>query len=255
MGARWPAPLRVGVEKGDMADPDRGVSRRLDRWAGGCLIAAAVLILPVTVHPDIFETTLADAALDATSWVPMHAGLVLAAILSLVGWSGLYAPRADRLGRLGAIGFALVVPGLVMAACLFYAEAFLLPVIAAHAPEVFAWDGPVVTSWAAVISASLAGLWVLGLALLGLALRRSAIVPAGAALTLTVGAIAFAVLAGPFVPVLGPLSTVVFAGGHVWIGAALVTGSRRAIREPDVGTPVAPTSVPPGTAEAQREEA
>ncbi len=208
-----------------MARSERGISRRWDRWSGGCLIVAALLILPVIVHPDIFQTTLADAALETPLWVPLHAGLVLAAILSLLGLFGLYAGHADRLGRLGAVGFILAVPGLVMAACLFYWEAFLLPVIAAHAPEVFAWDGPLVTSWAALFSASLAGLWVVGLALFGLALWRSAVVPAGAALTLTVSAVAFALLAGPFVPVLGPLSTLAFAGGYVWVGSVLLRGA------------------------------
>ncbi|MFD2090970.1 hypothetical protein [Blastococcus deserti] len=236
-----------------MADSDPGVSRRMDRWSGGCFIVAALLILPVIVHPDIFQTTLADAALDTTLWVPMHAGLVIAAISSLAGLFGRYAPRADRLGRLGAVGFALAVPGLVMAACLFYWEAFLLPVIAAHAPEVVAWDGPVVTSWAAVFSASLAGLWVVGLALLGLALWRSAIVPPGAALTLTIGAVAFPLLAGPFVPVLGPLSTLIFAGSHVWIGVALLTGAGGRTANPGLGR-AAPTFVPRSGTQRSGEE-
>jgi hypothetical protein len=35
-----------------------------------------------------------------------------------------------------------------MTACVAYAEAFLLPVIARDTPEVFGWEGPVLTSWA-----------------------------------------------------------------------------------------------------------
>ena len=38
-------------------------------------------------------------------------------------------------------GSRCAVVGLVMTACVAYAEAFLLPVIAADTPEVFAWDG------------------------------------------------------------------------------------------------------------------
>ncbi|WP_142458662.1 hypothetical protein [Geodermatophilus aquaeductus] len=196
---------------------------------------AGVLIIPVVGHPDIFEATLAHAALGTGLWVPMHAGLVVAVILSLVGLLGLYAGHADRLGRVGAVGFALAVPGLVLAACAFYWEAFLLPVIARHAPGTFAWNGPVVGSWAVVASGSLAALWFIGLALLGLALWRSGLVPAGAALTLAVGAVAFALLAGPFVPVLGPLSVVAFAAGHVWVGAALRAGAARQAADPRPG--------------------
>ena len=35
-----------------------------------------------------------------------------------------------------------------MTACVAYAEAFLLPLIARDTPEVFGWEGPVLTSWA-----------------------------------------------------------------------------------------------------------
>lgn len=207
-------------------------------------MVAGVLIIPVVGHPDIFEATLAHAALSTSLWVPMHAGLVVAVILSLIGLLGLYAGHADRLGRVGAVGFALAVPGLVLAACAFYWEAFLLPVIARHAPETFAWNGPVVGSWAVVASGSLAVLWFIGLALLGLALWRSGLVPAGAALTLAVGAVAFALLAGPFVPVLGPLSVVTFTAGHVWVGAALRAGAAQQATDPRPGRPGSSDEVP-----------
>lgn len=196
---------------------------RLDRWSGGCWVAAGLLLVIGVFHPDVFETTFAHAALHTPLWVPMHAAATIAAILSLFGLAGLYATRVERLGRLGAVGFALAVPGLVITACVAYAEAFLLPVIAADTPEVFAWDGPVVTSWAIRVTTGLALLWLVGLFLLGLALWRSGVVPRPAAATLTVSSLAFTVFAGPFVPVLGPASTLAFAGAYVWVGAALWT--------------------------------
>jgi hypothetical protein len=198
---------------------------RLDRWSGGCWVAAGLLLLIGVFHPDVSETTFAAAALDTALWVPMHAAAVMAVVFTLVGLLGLYAPRADRLGRLGAVGFALAVPGLVMTACVAYAEAFLLPVIAADNPEVFAWDGPVVSSWAIRLTTGLALLWLIGLCLLGLALWRSHLVPRSAALTLAISAVAFIVFAGPFVFLLGPLSTLAFATGYVLVGVALWTGA------------------------------
>ena len=108
---------------------------RLDRWSGGCWVAAGLLLLIGVFHPDVSETTFADAALNTSLWVAMHAAAVVAVIFTLVGLLGLYARRAERLGRLGAIGFALAVPGLVITACVAYAEAFLLPVIAADSPR------------------------------------------------------------------------------------------------------------------------
>ena len=145
--------------------------------------------------------------------------------MTLFGLFGLYARRADRLGRLGAIGFALAVPGLVVTACVAYAEAFLLPIIAADTPELFAWDGPVVTSWAVRVTSGLGLLWFIGLFLLGLALWRSRTVPRSAALTLAIAAVAFIVFAGAFVFVLAPLSTLALAAGYVLVGVALWTGA------------------------------
>jgi len=163
---------------------------RLDRWSGACLIAAGLLLVPGMLHPDIFETTLADVADDAV-WVPIHVIAVGVVVLTLFGLTGLYGPRAERLGRLGAVGVVLAVIGLVMTACVAYAEAFLLPVIARDHPEVFDWNGPVTTSWAVRVTTGMALLWLVGLVLLGLSLWRSRVVPPGAALTLVGGAVAF----------------------------------------------------------------
>jgi hypothetical protein len=197
---------------------------RLDHWSGACWIAAAPLILLGTLHPDIFETTLAHVAADAL-WIPIHVAALVAVVLSLFGLSGLYVTRAERLGRLGGVGFALAVVGLVMTACVAYAEAFLLPVIARDHPAVFDWDGPVTTSWAVRVTTGMALLWLVGLVLLGVALWRSGVVPAGAALTLAGGAVAFSVFGGLLIPVLAPLSTLALALGYAWIGLALWTGA------------------------------
>lgn len=197
---------------------------RLDRWSGACWIAAGVLLLLGTLHPDIFETTLAHVAADAL-WVPIHVAALVAVVLTLFGLTGLYVARAERLGRLGAVGFVSAVIGLVMTSCVAYAEAFLLPVIARDHPEVFDWDGPVTTSWAVRVTTGMALLWLVGLILLGRELRRSGVVPAGAALTLIGGAAAFTVFGGLLIPVLAPLSTLALAVGFVWIGLAMWTGA------------------------------
>lgn len=204
--------------------PDADIGRRLDRWTGGCLAVAGLLLLSTAPHPDVFESTFAEAALDTPFWVAMHAALLVSAFLTLVAVCGLYGLHAARLGRLGAVGIALAVIGLVVSSCALYFEAFLLPVVARHDPALFAWDGPVIGSWGFRLSA-LAGLWLVGMGLLGIALARSGVVPPAAGWTLAVSAAAFALLEGPFVPVLGPVSTLAFAVGHVWVGTALWTGA------------------------------
>jgi hypothetical protein len=212
---------------------DVSAERRIDRWSGGCLIAAGLLLLSTAPHPDVFESTFAEVSLDTPFWVAMHAALLLSAVLSMGGLIGLYAAHHDRLGRLGAVGVALAVVGLVLAACVLYFEAFLMPEVARHDPDLFAWDGPLIASWGVRLS-TLAGLWLIGLVVVGFALARSGIVPRPAAWTLAVTAAAFALLEGPFVPVLGPLSTLAFAVGHGWVGAALWSGhtGRVAARTP-----------------------
>ena len=42
---------------------------RLDRWSGGCWVAAGLLLLIGVFHPDVSETTFADAALNTSLWV------------------------------------------------------------------------------------------------------------------------------------------------------------------------------------------
>ena len=56
-----------------MTTPKATSPTRLDRWSGACWVAAWLLLLIGVFHPDVFETTFADAALDTPLWVPMHA--------------------------------------------------------------------------------------------------------------------------------------------------------------------------------------
>jgi hypothetical protein len=158
-------------------------------------------------------------------WVPIHVAAIVAVVLTLIGLTGLYGTRAERLGTLGAVGLGCAVVGLVMTACVSYAEAFLLPVIARDHPEVFDWDGPVTSSWAVRATTGLALLWLVGLVLLGVALWRSGVVPAGVGLTLAVASVAFSVFGGLLIPVLAPLSTLALAVGYAWVGMALWTGA------------------------------
>lgn len=205
----------------------------LDRWSGGCLIAAGVLLLPGVLHPDIFETTLAEAASTTPLWVPMHLAAIAVAALTLAGLTGLYAAQARRLGRLAAVGFALAIPGLVMTGSVAYAEAVLLPVVASRHPELLDWDGSITTDWTIRLTTGMALFWLVGLVLLGLALWRARAVPAGAALTLAAAAAVWPVLGGLLIPVLSSLSTVAVAVGYVAVGAALSRGRTGGTPAPD----------------------
>ena len=195
------------------------------RWSGAGLVLAGVLVLPVVGHPDIFETGFVEASRGAF-WAPGHAAGLLVAVLSLLGLAGLAARHGERLGRLGAVGAVLTVAGLVMTASLAALEAFAFPVLAEEAPALLDLDGPLLGSVTVRAAGGLALLWLVGLAVVGVAVERAGVLPRGAGALLAVAAVAFAAFEGPFVPVLGPLSVLLFAAAHGWVGWALFRDRR-----------------------------
>jgi hypothetical protein len=68
-------------------------------------------------------------------------------------------------------------------------------------------------------------LWLVGLVLLGVAQRRSGVLPGPVALTPVGAAVAFTVFGGLLVPVLSPLSVLALGIGYVWVGVSLWTGA------------------------------
>ena len=197
------------------------------RWAGGCWIAAGVLLLAELAHPNALGIGFAASSLQAL-WPAVHVAWVLATVLTLFGLAGLVVRHGPALGRLGLVGAALSVPGLVVAAGLFLTEAFAFPVLAREDPALLDLGGPFLGSLALRLTAGLAGLWFLGLVLVGLAVERARVLPRRTGLLLAVATAAFAALEGPFVPVAGKLAVLLFAAAHVRLGLALM-----ADREPD----------------------
>ncbi len=192
------------------------------RWSGIGLMVSGLLILPVVVHPDIFETGFVAASRDPL-WAPGHAAGLLVAVLSLLGLAGVAARHGPRLGRLGAVGTLVTVVGLVATTALAALEAFAFPVLAREAPALLDIDGPLLGSPTIRSVGALALLWFVGLALLGGAIERSRVLPRGVGALLAVAAVAFAALEGPLVPVLGQLSVLLFAVAYGWLGWALVS--------------------------------
>jgi hypothetical protein len=193
------------------------------RWSGIGLIVSGLLILPVVVHPDIFETGFVQASRDPL-WAPGHAAGLLVVVLTLVGLAGVAARHGPRLGRLGVVGTLLTVVGLVATTALAALEAFAFPVLAREAPTLLDFDGSLLGAPAIRTVGALALFWFVGLALLGGAIERAGVLPRGTGALLAVAAVAFAAFEGPFVPVLGQLSVVLFAAAYGRLGWTLVRG-------------------------------
>ena len=190
------------------------------RWAGGCWIAAGVLLLAELAHPDALDIGFA-ASSRQTLWPALHVAWVLAGIATLFGLAGLVARLGPALGRLGAAGVLLAVPGVVVAAGLFLTEAFVFPVLAREDPALLDLDGPLLGSLMIRLTGGLAGLWFIGLVLIGVAIERARLLPRGTGMLLAVATVLFAVLEGPFLPVAGEIAVVLFAAAHVWVGVTL----------------------------------
>ena len=190
------------------------------RWAGGCWIAAGVLLLAELAHPDALDIGFAESSRQ-TLWPALHVAWVLAAIATLFGLAGLVARLGPALGRLGAAGVLLAVPGVVVAAGLFLTEAFVFPVLAREDPALLDLDGPLLGSLMIRLTGGLAGLWFIGLVLIGVAIERARLLPRGTGMLLAVATVLFAALEGPFLPVAGEIAVVLFAAAHVWVGVTL----------------------------------
>jgi hypothetical protein len=192
------------------------------RWSGLGLVASGALTLPVVWHPDIFDTGFATASRGAF-WGPGHAAGLLVVILFLLALAGWGAAHGRRVGPLGAVGAVLTVVGLVATAGLASVEAFVFPVLARESPALLDLDGPLLGSAAVRAVGGLALLWFVGLACVGIASERAGVLPRGRGWLLAAGAVSFAAFEGPFVPVLGPLSVVLFAAAQAWFGIALAS--------------------------------
>ncbi len=197
------------------------------RWAGGCWVAAGVLLLAELAHPDALGIGFA-ASSRQTLWPAVHIAWTLVVVLTLFGLAGLIARFGTVMGRLGVVGAVLAVPGLVVAGGLFLTEAFVFPLLAREDPGLLDLDGLLLGSAAFRLAAGFAGLWFLGLVLVGFAVERARVLPRGAGMALAVAAVLFAALEGPFVPVAGDLAVVILGAAHVWLGVALLRAGQPA---------------------------
>jgi hypothetical protein len=150
----------------------------------------------------------------------------LAAILTLFGLAGLVVRLGSALGRLGVVGAVVAVPGLVVAAGLFLTEAFVFPVLARENPALLDLDGVLLGSWAIRVTGGLAGLWFVGLVLVGVAIERAGVLRRGTGMLLAVGTVLFGALEGPFLPVAGEVAVVLFSAAQIRLGWALLARRR-----------------------------
>jgi hypothetical protein len=172
-------------------------------------------------HPNILDRPVDQAVRGFGAWTLLHAIAAVAVILALFGASGLVAAHSGRLGWLGQTGLIIEVVGVVMTAALAMTEAIVFPVLADRTPALLAIDGPLLRSPLFIGAGVLALGWPLGLALLGLAAARSRVFDRLPGILLAVSGPLFLALEGPFLPIAGALSAVLFGVSQIWWGSLL----------------------------------
>jgi hypothetical protein len=187
------------------------------RVAAGSLAASGIIVAALLpLHPSIFDRPVGEVVADTPLWTAIHFAGVLAFPLAFIGAVGMVAAQGDRVRRLGRAGLLVTLVGTFAGTAVAAIEASVFPLLAERSPGLLAIDGPILLSWQFVLIAVLALGWPLGLAMIGLSAMRAGRYPRTAGLLLAISGPLFLLLAGPFVPVAGVLSSLLFGGVQVW---------------------------------------
>jgi hypothetical protein len=161
-------------------------SARLTRGSGLALMLAGLL----TAIPTLFHPSDADPrAFQSAAWAPVHALLIVGAIISLFGLIGLYRVQAERSGALGLVGFILGFSGTALVVAALVVDAFVLPVLAANTagPALLDSAGPLFGGALGLVFLLMAVTFALGSILLGFATARADVLPRWAGALILVG--------------------------------------------------------------------
>ncbi len=215
---------------------------KLIRWAGLSAMAAGIIFVVILLinPPYVLSSVTTDA------WAISESSKVAMCILGLIGLTGLYARQANEAGWLGLAGYLLFSLFYALSLPFFFAQAFILPLLATTAPAfVESWLGiinpesPVEMNLGALpvlyLLAGFAGYLIGGL-LFGIATFRAGVLPRWAG-----GLLAVAGPLGPVAVALLPHALERYAGvplglALVWLGYALFSERREQAAEPAPGT-------------------
>jgi len=158
----------------------------IGRWVGPVsLFAASLIIVSQGLHLGLglaMGAQPADNVLHSVKY-----GLALIAMIALLfALTGLYLRQAEAAGRLGLVGYVLAFTGTVLVAGDWWFESFVVPQIAAVAPQVM--TGAIGASMAAGAAATFI-LFSMGWTIFGLATFRANVYPRPAAVLLIIGGV------------------------------------------------------------------
>ena len=211
------------------------LSSNLIRWSGLAALVGGVLFIIADVTEFFLFGDQPDSVAAATnSWVILDMFFLVTIVLIFLGLVGLYAHQAEQAGILGLVAFVVALSGTAMLFGFVWGAAFILPEMAAAAPEfvdpAFLDADP---SGALIVGVLLTFvLFALGWLLFGLTSLRARVLPRGAAVLLMIGAVSFVVI----FMLDFPGATVVFSAALAWMGYALWSGADEQATEPQPAT-------------------
>jgi hypothetical protein len=209
-------------------------------WSGRALVGAGVLMAAATLlHPSL--ETPATIMASEVRLVIAHALYTLSWFLVLLGLPGLYAAEHRRMGRLGLAGFLGASAGTYLIAVTGY-FGFLAPVLAQESPTAI---DAISTYQPVVYINGMAALgFMIGYALLGIAMTRSPALPRLCGILVAVGGPVH-LLGFGMAQLLSPALWPVAVLGSMSLGAGLAwTGYRLSHAPSPADQPVSPMQAP-----------
>lgn len=175
-------------------------------------------------HPNIFRDPVGEAVVATSTWQTIHLVAAAGTIAAIFGCAGIVAVQRQQLGPRGQVVLVGIVVGAVLTASILVAEALVLPVLAAQAPDLVELDGPIAGTVVMRALAGLGGLYPVGVVVLGVLSARCDFAP-GAGRWLAGGTVLFWAF-GLQSPAIGMAVSIVFAAVHLQWTAVLWRAGR-----------------------------
>jgi hypothetical protein len=214
----------------------------LIRWAGLSAVAAGVIFAGIQpIHPPDFLPSV-----TTTAWAIIMPFKLAMCLLFLAGIAGLYARQVKESGWLGLAGFLALSVSWALQTAFIFSEAFILPVLAAPAPQfvdsflgiVNGVPGAMNIGALPAVYGVVGLLYMLGGLLFGLATLRARVLPRWAGGLLAVAA-ALTPAAALLPHAIQRFAAVPVAFALAWLGYALWSERRKPASQPApaMGTP------------------
>ncbi len=172
---------------------------KLTRWAGFLNIVISIVFLLwwgsmaviVVLSGNLNLSTLELVRLNGYQFQSIIG--LFACILAPIGIMGLYLPFAEKVGKLGLIGFLLSSIGVILYGCMQFDETFTWPILAVKAPALLESSGLMSNASYMSIFILMGVIRAIGLILFGIAHWRARVFPRWTVLFFTLGSVLFGI--------------------------------------------------------------